>query len=142
MIRTMLRTAATLALLAIAIPQASAQTITFADAFDKLDKACEADIVRHCGDVQLGGGRVKACLDANRSKNSATCNATADEVFGQLAKRQAAQAAVPKVCEHDVRQYCAQVKPGDGYRIQCLVRSTKVVSRACQQIIVDAGWNE
>lgn len=132
--------AAGLLLLAFAASPASAQTITFADAFDRLNKSCGTDIERHCGDVPLGGGKVRACLDANRAKNSPACNATADEVFAQLEKRAAAQANVPKVCEHDIRQYCSMVKPGDGYRIQCLVQSTRVVSRACQQTIADAGW--
>jgi hypothetical protein len=129
-------------MLATGTPHAVAQTITFAEAFDRLDKACATDIEKHCGSVQLGGGKMKACLEQNRSRNTAACNSASDEVFAQLAKRTAAQASVPKVCEHDVRQYCSQVKPGDGFRIQCLVRSTKVVSRSCQQTIVDAGWNE
>jgi hypothetical protein len=132
---------AALALLVLGASQASAQTITFADAYDRLDKACAVDIERHCGNVPLGGGKIKACLDANKAKLSAACSATTQDVYAQLAKRSAAQASVVKVCDRDIRQYCSKVQPGDGYRIQCLVRSTKVVSKACQQTILDAGWN-
>jgi len=37
---------------------AAAQTLSFADAIERLAAACRADIERHCKGVELGGGRV------------------------------------------------------------------------------------
>ncbi|TCR65481.1 cysteine rich repeat protein [Bosea sp. BK604] len=129
-------------LVPMAIPlAASAQTLTFAEAYDRLAKSCGPDIEKLCSKVSLGGGAVKACLDRNQARLSATCKSTSAEVFQSLAKRASAQATAVKVCERDIGQYCNGVQPHDGYRLQCLLTATKVVSSGCKQVIVDAGWN-
>lgn len=124
-----------------AVQPAAAQTIGFAEAYDRLAKACGTDIEKLCANVPLGGGAVKSCLDKNQSKISAGCKAAASETFTLLAKREAAQANARQVCARDISQYCSRVQPHDGYVLQCLLTSTRVVSAECKQIIVDAGWN-
>lgn len=129
------------AFVALIAHPAAAQTIGFAEAYDRLAKACGKDIEKLCANAPLGGGAVRSCLDKNQSKVSAGCKAAAAETFMLLAKREAAQANAVKVCGRDISQYCSRVQPHDGYVLQCLLTSTRVVSADCKQIIVDAGWN-
>ncbi|MGO4678162.1 hypothetical protein AB4Z40_35460 [Bosea sp. 2YAB26] len=134
--------AATCLLTSLVIPLAgSAQPLTFAEAYDRLAKSCGSDIDKLCSKVSLGGGAVKTCLDRNQARLSVGCKAASAEVFQSLAKRANAQAAAVKVCERDLGQYCSGVQPHDGYRLQCLLTASKVVSSSCKQAIVDAGWN-
>lgn len=133
--------AVTVALVALTAQPAAAQTIGFAEAYDRLAKSCGKDIDKLCANAPLGGGAVKSCLEKNQSKVSEGCKAVAAETFMLLAKREAAQANAVKVCDRDISQYCSRVQPHDGYVLQCLLTSTRVVSTACKQIIVDAGWN-
>ncbi|MHB2168709.1 cysteine rich repeat-containing protein [Alsobacter sp. R-9] len=121
---------------------AGAQTIGFAEAYDRIAKSCGRDIERHCSSVPLGRGAVRACLQQKSAEISEGCKATLEPTFALLDKRIAAQASAVKVCEHDIRQYCKGVQPHDGYILQCLLKATRVVSASCKQIIVDAGWNE
>jgi hypothetical protein len=131
-----------LAALTFGAAPASAQTIGFAEAYDRLAKGCGKDVDRFCGNVELGGGKVKACLDRNQAKLSAGCKATMAETFALLNKRLTAQANAVKVCDRDIQQYCHGARPYDGYRLHCLIQSVKVVSNACQQTITDAGWRD
>ena len=38
-------------------------------------EACKADIATHCAGLEPGGGRIRACLKANRDKLSDGCKA-------------------------------------------------------------------
>jgi hypothetical protein len=126
----------------MAIPLgASAQTLSFAEAYDQLAKSCGSDIEKLCSKVALGGGAIKACLDRNQARLSAGCRSASAETFQSLAKRANAQATAIKVCDRDLGQFCRGVQPHDGYQLQCLLTASKVVSSACKQVIVDAGWN-
>ncbi len=134
--------AAACLLVPMAIPLgASAQTLSFAEAYDRIAKSCGSDIDKHCSKTSLGGGAIKACLDRNQAKLSAGCKSAAAETFQSLRKRVDAQAAAIKVCDRDLGQYCRGVQAHDGYQLQCLLTATKTVSNACKQVIVDAGWN-
>jgi uncharacterized protein YukE len=134
--------AAACLLVPMAIPLgASAQTLSFAEAYDRIAKSCGSDIDKHCSKVSLGGGSMKACLDRNQARLSASCKSASAETFQSLAKRANAQATAVKICDRDLGQYCRGVQPHDGYKLQCLLTASKVVSNACKQVIVDAGWN-
>ncbi|GGH11099.1 hypothetical protein GCM10007036_07950 [Alsobacter metallidurans] len=121
---------------------ASAQTISFGEAYDRLAHSCGRDIEKFCGNTSLGGGAVKACLEKNQARVSAGCRQTQAETFGLLAKRMNAQAVAIKVCDRDMQQYCRGVQPHDGYLLSCLLKASKVVGPSCKQVIVDAGWDE
>jgi hypothetical protein len=119
---------------------AAAQTIGYADAIDRLAKACGADIQTHCKGVRLGGGQVRNCLLKNQAKLSARCRTGYAEAFQLLEKRFAAQASAPRTCEADARQYCNGVKLGDGSYLDCMVQAGRVVSAQCNKALTDAGW--
>ena len=128
-------------LLPLVIPSgAGAQTMSYADAYDRLAKSCGSDIERVCANVELGGGAVRDCLIKNQARISAGCKSTSTEVFQSLQKRANAQKTAAKVCDRDIGQFCRGVQPHDGYRLQCLLTASKVVSAGCQQVITDAGW--
>lgn len=139
-LRIILAAACLLAPMAIPLG-ASAQTLSFAEAYDRIAKSCGSDIDKHCSNVSLGGGAMKACLDRNQQQLSAGCKSASAETFQSLAKRANAQATAVKVCERDIGKFCRGVQPHDGYMLQCLLTSSKVVSNACKQVIIDAGWN-
>ena len=121
---------------------AGAETISFAAGYDRLAKDCGRDIEKLCGNVKLGGGGVKACLEHNRAKLSPGCRVTQAETFALLTKRLQAQATAVQVCDRDRGQYCRGVQPNDGNQLSCLLKASKVVSGSCKQVIVDAGWND
>ncbi|MGO7503098.1 cysteine rich repeat-containing protein [Rhizobium johnstonii] len=47
----------------------------------KVVQACKADLKQYCQGVQPGGGRIAACLQANRANLKPTCQATLAEVL-------------------------------------------------------------
>jgi hypothetical protein len=116
-----------------------ADTISYADAVTVLAKDCGSDIKKFCNGLNLGNGRIQACLEKNASKVSPACTSTLGSVITSIAQRQEAQASVFKVCQHDISQFCNSVK-GDGNILSCLVETKRVDNKACNQAITDAGW--
>ncbi len=123
-----------------AAQQATAQTISFAEAYDRLAGACGADIRKHCSGVPLGNGQVKACLAQHAAEISPTCTGTIAEVFALLERRTQAQATIRQVCSADIQRLCPGVVQHDGYVLSCMLKASRAVSAACNQTITDAGW--
>lgn len=73
--------AGVLLLLLAAQQGASAQTIGYAEAHDRIAHSCGSDIERYCGNVALGGGAIKACLERNQAKISGQCRTVSAEAF-------------------------------------------------------------
>jgi hypothetical protein len=116
-----------------------ADTISYADAVTALAKECGADIKKHCKGINLGGGRIQGCLEENAAKVSATCTSTLSSVMASIRQRQEAQMTYSKICQHDMSQYCNGVV-GDGNILSCLIETSRVDGRKCDQAITDAGW--
>ena len=55
---------AALGLLISGLP-ATAQTISFGDAYARIAKSCGRDIERLCSTAQMGGNGIRACLEKN-----------------------------------------------------------------------------
>lgn len=119
---------------------AQAQTMSYQQAGALLAKSCGPDITKYCANVNLGGGKLLGCLDENASKVAGKCKADFAAVKASITKRVMAQQAIFKVCNADAARLCQGIVPGDGNLINCLVEATKVVSKACNQTITDAGW--
>ncbi|GLS20670.1 hypothetical protein GCM10007874_36870 [Labrys miyagiensis] len=120
---------------------ASAQTMSYSEAGALIARSCGKDITRFCAKVNMGGGALRDCLMKTQAKLNPQCVADYKAVSDSLAKRAAAQAAVPQVCKADARQYCNGVAYGNGHFLSCLNASTRVVSTSCKQALADAGWN-
>jgi len=119
---------------------ASAQTISYAQAFDQLAGGCGADINKFCSKVNLGGGRIGACLNQNAAKVSAKCRTTWNEVRASLDRRVGARNVVVQACDADRRRFCPDVVAGDANLIDCLALARRRVSASCNQAITDAGY--
>ena len=119
---------------------ASAQTMSYAQAGALIANSCGADIEKHCAQVNVGSGQLYACLSAKPGQVSAQCAADYGKVEASIAKRAAAQIDAFTICKNDAREYCKGVVPGDANLLDCLVTASKVVSRACTQVLTDAGW--
>ncbi len=92
-----------------------AATISYADAMTQLAASCGADIKKLCKGLNLGGGRIKTCLQQNAAQVSQPCNATLATVLASIQARQKAQASVVKLCRNDANRLCNGVQAGDGH---------------------------
>src|SRR5262245_40849163 len=113
--------------------QSNAQTVGYADAIDQLARSCARDIVNFCKQTALGGGRIQQCL--GQAGVSAGCKNNLSELQALLKKRMAARAAVPRVCDTDIRRMCTGVQAGDGNLMECFYKAKRNVSPACQQAV-------
>ena len=127
-------------LLAVSGLPAMAQTVGFADAIKILGNSCGKDINTYCKTANLGNNQIGQCLEQNKSKISAQCQADWVKVTALLEARFAAQAAVPKLCDRDIQQRCNLVKPGNGNVLRCLLKAQKSVGTKCNQAIDAAGY--
>lgn len=133
--------AAVLPLLAFLLSTpAAAQTMGFAEAAEKLVAACGHDIDANCKGVNLGNGRMGACLSKNRDRISANCQQAYAAVFAGIERRAQARVAVLKICDVDARRLCGGVAKGDGQVLECMLTASRAVSPKCSQAITDAGY--
>ena len=119
---------------------AQAQTVSYAEAADRLAAACGKDIDEYCRGVNLGSGRMKNCLSQNRDGISADCKETYTQIFTLIEKRAQARTAVLKLCDVEIRKLCSGVAKGDGQVLECILTASAGVSRRCNQAITDAGY--
>jgi hypothetical protein len=120
---------------------AMAETIGYAQAYDRIAAACGKDVQKLCSGVPLGDEGVRKCLEAKQAKVSGKCKSTMADTFALLQARIDAQGAARRVCDPDVREFCTGVEPHDGHQLTCLLDSSRVVSQRCRQVLTDAGWN-
>jgi len=117
----------------------SAQTIGYAEAIDHLAVACRNDIGKYCKSEQLGGGRVRSCLQRQPGV-SAACSGAIAALTALLQKRAAARASVVQVCDRDIRRLCGGIQPGEGNLLECFFKAKASMSAACRQAVADAGY--
>ena len=119
---------------------ASAQTMSYADAVDQLAAACRADLAKYCSKVELGNGRLRACLDAHQNVVSPRCQQTRVAVYASIARRAAAQRDIGRICDPDIERLCG-TSHADAHLVECLVSvSPAAMSPRCSQTFTDTGW--
>ncbi len=129
-----------LSFLIVGVCTAAAQTLSYADAISQLAGACGADLRKYCKGVELGGGHLKACLDANQAKMSAPCQQARAMVYASIARRIAAQRNIGDICSADINRLCGMA-PVDANLVTCLLGvAPTAVSPACMQAFTDTGW--
>jgi len=126
-------------LLTVSAGPSSAQSIGYAQALDQLGKTCGKDIAAFCQKVNLGGGRMTQCLSQNKGI-SATCRASLSSLQTLIANRAQARAAVPKVCDTDIKRMCSGVQAGDGNLMECFYKTKQNISPQCRKAVADAGY--
>ena len=124
----------------IGVCTAAAQTMSYADAVDRLAAACRIDLAKYCKGVPLGNGRLRACLDAHQNVVSPQCQQTRVMVYASIARRAAAQRDIGNICEADIERMCG-TSHADAHLVECLLSvSPAAMSPACIQAFTDTGW--
>ena len=119
---------------------AAAQTMSFEEAMKIFVASCGKDMDKHCRGVNLGAGRLKACLEKNAASVSAQCKTDAPRALAAVQKRADARVAVLKICETDAQRMCGSVQKGDGQILECMLTAQRGTSAKCNQAISDAGY--
>lgn len=93
---------------------------------------CKQAVQTHCKAVKPGDGRELTCLQFHlfRISEKACVGKLFDETAGP---------ALPAACEADVKKHCANVRPGAGRRVACLVQNEPVASPACKKVLEGEG---
>ncbi len=86
---------------------------------------CAADMEKFCKDVQPGGGNIARCLKEHENDLSTACRQRIVQVRRQVQEFR-------EVCEDDVLRFCADVKPGSGRIIKCLIEHEGELSSGCK----------
>ena len=119
---------------------ATAQTMSFEDAMKVFVASCGKDMEKHCRGVNLGAGRLKACLEKNTASVSAQCKTDAPRALAAVQARADARVAVLKICEIDAQRMCGMVQKGDGQILECMLTAQRGTNAKCNQAITDAGY--
>jgi hypothetical protein len=96
-------------------------------------KGCEKELKMYCTQVTPGEGRVLACLYSFWDKLSDQCDNTLYDVTAQLQRAISALSYVNNECWDDLKNYCADIKPGEGRLLQCIDKNDAKVSKRCKQ---------
>ena len=116
-----------------------AQRIGYAQALDQLGRLAARTSGSICKKVNLGGGRMTECLGQNQAV-SAACKASVTHMQTLIATRAQARAAVLRVCDVDIRRFCAGIQPGDGNLMECFYKAKQSISSQCRKTVADAGY--
>jgi hypothetical protein len=100
------------------------------------DGACRDDIKKLCGDVQPGGGRIADCMKDHASDLSPGCK---EKFVEGHKKMQEKMAAIKQACDADLKQFCANVTPGQGREFACLHAYDDKVSAGCKAALPKGG---
>ncbi|WMS44770.1 hypothetical protein RDV64_10465 [Acuticoccus sp. MNP-M23] len=119
---------------------AQAQTMGYADAVRTLAAACTSDIDKYCNDATLANNGITNCLTQQSAKVSPSCTNTVATVVAAVSARREAQLAAPRLCDSDARQLCGNIKGGNRFVLQCLLKAERRVSKSCNSAITAAGW--
>lgn len=104
---------------------------------DTVAKGCEKELSTYCKDVTPGEGRVLACLYAHEDKLSARCEYALYDAVAQLDRAIADITYFANECGNDLKQYCANIQPGEGRVLACLDKNKAKISQRCTQALKD-----
>lgn len=113
-------------------PQATAQALT-----QKVQEGCQTEINTYCKTVAPGEGRVFACLYAHSDKLSGRCEYALYDAAEQLEAAATKLNHVANSCSADLKQYCADIKPGEGRVANCMRKNQEKLTPTCQQAMKD-----
>jgi hypothetical protein len=106
---------------------------------EQVAKGCDNEITTYCKEVTPGEGRVLACLYAHEDKLSGQCEYALYDAVAQLERALTALTYVANECRDDLKNYCADVKPGEGRLLQCMEKNDAKLSKRCTQAMKDTG---
>jgi hypothetical protein len=101
----------------------------------EFNDACKADVQQHCKDVQPGEGRIVGCLRKNEGTLSAPCKEQLAKMDERREHAHERMHAAAEACKGDAKQYCADVKPGEGRVLHCLKQNEAKLSAGCKSAL-------
>ena len=106
---------------------------------DSVKKACHKELTTFCKGVPAGQARILACLYAFEDKVSDQCVYAVYDAAAQLEQAVQAVKFAASQCQADLQKFCADVKPGKGRALACLVKNAKDVSAQCKDALKQTG---
>jgi hypothetical protein len=98
--------------------------------------ACREDMKKFCGDAKPGGGAIADCMKSHEADLSAGCKQNMAE---GKAKFEEKMKAVKEACQADIKQFCANVTPGQGREFACLHAYDDKISAGCKAAMPKRG---
>ncbi len=91
--------------------------------------ACQEDAKRLCGHVTPGGGAVRDCMRTHEAQLSKACK---DNIAASKKQFEKKTKEVQTACQTELKQYCANVTPGEGREFACLKAYEDKLSASCK----------
>jgi len=132
----------TVLLLAVSLPAIAAEDPVkqaMEGALGTFVQGCEKELTTFCKDVTPGEGRILACLYAHQDKISPRCEYALYDSAAQLDRAVNALNYAATECHDDLKNYCADIKPGEGRLRDCLKKNDAKVSDRCKTALKDVG---
>ena len=98
--------------------------------------ACREDVKKLCGDVKPGGGAIGDCLKSHQADLSQGCK---DNIAEGKKKFEEKRKEMQEACQADLKQYCANVTPGEGREFACLRAYEDKISAGCKEKLPKRG---
>jgi hypothetical protein len=98
--------------------------------------ACQEDVKKLCGDVKPGGGAFHDCLKTHEADLSQGCK---DNIADVKKKFEDKRKEVMEACQADIKQFCANVTPGEGREFACLRAYEDKISAGCKEKMPKRG---
>lgn len=108
-------------------------------ALDTFTAGCQQELTTFCKDVTPGEGRIIACLYAFQDKLSPRCERALYDSVSQLDRTLTNLSYAVGECRDDLKQHCADIKPGEGRLLDCLGKNEAKVSARCNAALKDTG---
>jgi len=94
-----------------------------------MDGACKDDMKKLCGDVKPGDGAMQDCMKSHEADLSQGCK---DNMAEMKQKMEAKRKEMQEACKADIKQFCANVTPGEGREFACLKSYEDKISAGCK----------
>ena len=111
-------------------------------ALDTFVNGCQQELTTFCKDVNPGEGRILACLYAFQDKLTPRCEYALYDSISQLDRILTNLSFAVGECRDDLQNLCAEIKPGEGRLLDCLVRNEAKVSKRCNNALEDVGYKK
>lgn len=94
--------------------------------------ACKADIEKFCGAHKGNRKAMKDCVNANKAKFSAECQAMKSNHKAKKVDRKARFEKTIEICQKDIQQFCVAEQGKRSKAIRCLMKNREKVSAECK----------
>ncbi len=92
--------------------------------------ACRDDAKRLCADVKPGDGAIHDCMKSHEKDLSQGCK---DKMANKMKHFEEKKQEIEVACQADIKQYCANVTPGEGREFACLKSYGDKISAGCKE---------